>query len=634
MEGYNQVMGTYLTEPFRRFAEDHGITLGGLPRIGSRELYQGKRGDQVDPDVDEHPLVARIRKARESIVMRGMYAVNEDHPPRILIPLYNTYYALPEADLENVEGQPHIESFGEVDEESRAELQMAIEQFQDWLQDTHGDIETINERWGSSYSSISAIGLPELPLEWVEEMMNDSGFEYNLLGGNEQRSFLYTLFHEPLRYHAFAKYPALLDFMRFLRGVWARRYKALENPEDGHHTMWRTDFENRAKDLTPLLEPREGEEVPGFIYTTKTRANPYLFREVPEFNGASYDHPMNKVPPSFSQLMVDAQQIAQGKPVWNSEHHLYNHGSSTPSGVQFHLLHTFLQGQFKSTSYSRETTTVKTEEAPLGRTGTREVHKEEATRARHRLRRHEDAFRAIYEARVDADIAVLVTEGNRGWNQIPESDVRPDLGGAIAAYGHVGALGKPWKYVLNEDVSPEHVTDTLVVAAPWLTPETVDRLNTLPATRDVVAVGGVPTVDEYGQDLPADSLEELQNRATAIDSWNQLDWEIDTADGLQAPYTSVHQAPFYWWGRVTGGAPAHLPVPELEVRRGQKDGREFVSVTNFSEEDAVSAPIPWAQGREVRELTSDDPSPQPYGGSASTTFGPESVNVYELLGSE
>ncbi len=629
MEGYNLAMGTYSTEPFLRFCEERGIVMGQLPPLGSREDYAGR--NTPDLDLDEHPLIATFRKARNYPAARGMYAENEDHPPRILIPLYKSYYALPQAQLEEVEGQPHIDGLGEVDKEAKEELQIAIEQFRDWLREKHGDVETINERWDTSYTSIDSIGLPELPLDWVERMMKESGFEYNLLGGNERLSFLYTLFHEPLRYHAYAKFPALLDFKRFIRTVWGRRYKALEEPQKGHETMWKTDFKNRAKDLQPLLTPREGEQVPGVIYTTKTRANPYLFREVPEFNGASFDHPVCKVPPSFSQLMVDSQQIAQSKPVWNSEHHLYNHGSSTPSEVQFHLLHTFLQGLFKSTSYSRETTTVKTEEAPMGREGTREYHKATATKARHWLRTHEDAFRALYEARVDAGIAVMITEGNRGWNQIPRSDVRPEIGGAIQAYGYVGALGKPWKYVLNEDVSAEHVTDTLIVAAPWLTADTLKRINELPATRDVIAVGGVPETNEYGEKLPADQLAELRRRATEIPNWQQLDQAIDPAEGLDAPYTTVHQAPFYWWGRVTGNAPAYLPVPKLEVRHGTADGREFVAVTNFSEEKAVKAPIPWAEGQKVRELTSDDPSPRSYGQSENTAFKPESVNVYELI---
>jgi hypothetical protein len=132
-------------------------------------------------------------------------------------------------------------------------------------------------------------------------------------------------------------------------------------------------------------------------------------------------------------------------------------------------------------------------------------------------------------------------------------------------------------------------------------------------------------------DIPSDQLDRLRNRATELESWAELPSAIDPADGLTEPYRSVREANFYWWSAGHGRKPYSMPVPELEVRRGTADGREYVSVTNHSEQDTVTAPLPWAAGREIRELTSDDPSPRSYGENDTTTFETESVNVYELL---
>jgi hypothetical protein len=412
--------------------------------------------------------------------------------------------------------------------------------------------------------------------------------------------------------------PPLLDFQRFYREVWARKYKKrMTTPND---EVWSEDFTNHAARAQPLLQSYEGEEIPGFIFTTKSRANVFAFREVPEFNAMSYVHTASKAPPQYYQAPIDIQQTAQGKPVWNSEHHLYNHGASTPSRVRYHVLQTFLAGQFKSSSYNRiRNTDAKRRPRHVAETG-----------ARHQINRHEDAFRALAAARADAEIAVLYTEGNRDWNLLPEGSARPDLGGAIEAYGHVGALGKHWKYVLNEDVSPEHVAETLVVDTPWLLPDTIEKINALPEDRDVVVVGEIPSRDEYGQDLPAEARSSLQERATVIEDWESLTDAISPAEGLRESHKSVRQANFYWWTGGHGRTPYGMPVPKLEVRRATRDGSTYVSLTNHAEGSTVESTIPWADGQ-IRELTSEDPTPTDYSAGDTVTFEPESVNVYELL---
>jgi hypothetical protein len=595
MEGHNQVQGVPLTEPIVEFAEEHDMVLTGLPTQITQRHEDWGTADQPEPA----PFEDRVRLARESPVTRGMYFLNEDHLERFCRRLYTTDHAI---DIDEA-----------VSEDDRIRDINAKAGFRNWLERKHGDLATLNERWDSSVSSWSEIGFPELPLEWVEEVVEDTGYGQNKRAADWHRTWMYVLFQTPLRYHAWARYPRLLDFTRYLQAVWGRKYKAME----GHEEIWSTDFENRAKDLP--LEPREGESVPGFIYATKARPNPYVFNEVPEFNGISYDHPACKVPPHFSQVPVDIFQTARGKPCWNSEHHLYNHGRSTPSRVRYHLLQTFLMGQFKSTSFHRVSNT---------RAGHLERHAV-ATRVGEYINEHEAAFRALYEPRRSPAIDVLYTEGNRGWNTLPQGPARPDFGGAIAAYGHVGALGKPWKYVMNEDVSADTVRGTLVVAAPWLLPETLERINALPDDRRVVVVGSVPSEDEYGGDLPSEALETFEARSRTISSWEGLPEVIEPAADLDPVHRTVRQANFYWWTGGHGRGSFGMPVPELEVRRGSRDGRQYVALTNHSEEP-VQGTIPGAGGDQIRELTATASSRREYEAGESLTFEPETVTIYEV----
>ncbi|MFW6456967.1 MAG: hypothetical protein ACOC0A_01615, partial [Planctomycetota bacterium] len=301
MQGYNFVQGgTFMEEGILEFAEEHGIGMMGFPPANNPDEL---------PEDEAERFKQGVLRAREVPVTRGLYAENEDHLPRIWRPTYRAKLGIDD----NPELLDDVES-----------------NLRNWLRDKHGDLETLNDRWETSYDSWEDVGLPDLPLDWVQEVVEETGFEVRQPGWADtmDRVWLVKLFRDPLRYHAYAKYPRMLDTYRFYREVWGRKYRALKEGHGPDAEMWgEDDYTNHAKDLK--LGPREGEEVPGFIYTTKSRPDVFLFREVPEFNAMSYDHPACKMPPTFSQMPVDIQQTAQGKPIWNSEHHLYNHDKSS-----------------------------------------------------------------------------------------------------------------------------------------------------------------------------------------------------------------------------------------------------------------------------------------------------------------
>ncbi len=633
MQGYNQIQGgTFNTEPILEFAEEHGMVIMGFPDVEK---------DNTEESSDEHPLVQKVRLAREYPSTRMIYASNEDHMTWLYVPLYQAKHWMETGEGEIVEGErksvsEYIKDKHDVGLSDEAlqkridEVKKCEAQFREWLKEKHGSLDVLNERWDRSFDSWEEIEMPDLPLDWVKRICEESDFKIMKRRGSWYMTWLLKIFRDPLRFHSYLRDPAYLDFNRFLRTVWARRYKALDHPPAHQNAIW-GDFQNHAKDLQPLLKPRKGEEVPGFIYTTKSRPDVFLFREVPEFNALSYDHPGCKMNPAYIQMPVDVQYIAKDKPVWNSEHHLYNHDKSTPSRVRYHLLHTFLMGQYKSSSYNRVRTT------EISR---RERHIA-ATQTRDQLQEADKALRALLRARAEADIAVLVTEANRAWNMLPEGPARPELGGAIKAFGHVGALGKQWKYVINEDVSSNHVTGTLIVDAPWLLPDTAKKMAELPEDRRIVAIGELPTKDEYGQDLPEDVVKTLRSRTTVVDGWENLQRVVKPAEGLPDLYKTVGKADFYWWTPVHGRDSYTVPVPKLEVRRARVGDTLYVAVTNHSGYYRRKAPIPWAAGKKIHEYTSHDSatrdvhlSPRIYDEDDKTLFETEAVKIYKLTPAE
>ncbi|MFW6457206.1 MAG: beta-galactosidase [Planctomycetota bacterium] len=593
MQGYNQLQGVPLTDPVVQWAEDHGFVLTGLP--GGEDFAD------------------RIRRALESPILRGMYAENEDDLDRVYRPVYDVHYRLEAGDDEEDIGETALHAYETVKE-----------QFPRWLRRRHGDLETLNRRWESSYDEWEEIGLPELPLDWLVEVCNATGERE---GGLSKRDGIYRLFHDPIHFHLYARRPDLLDFRRYMREAWGRKYKALVSGH-GPGQFWDEDYTNRAREFTSLIE--DGQ----FFYTTKTRPDPYLYREVEEFNAAAYAHPQWQVPPHLIQMPVDTLQTALGWPVWNAEHHMSP--SVSPESTRYTLLHTSLMGQFKNSGYNRQITYMSGRPDKPGRYDSAkwEPFFKSENKSRTQIRRHEDVFRAFVQARAAADIAVLVTEGNRGWNTLPEHAERPEMGGAVKAYGQVGRLGRQWKYVLDKDVSAKEVTGTLIVAAPWLTTETAEKISKLPKDRRIVVVGELPSTNEYGESLSQDVLQRLQENATVIGGWDELTDVIEPAEGLSGPYTELSSAKFWWWGRVTGRAGFGMPVPELELRHVSDGGNRYVAVTNHSSDSKVTASLPWAVGKKVREFTVEGQESWVYREGDEVEFPPLSVKIFEITDEE
>ncbi|MFW6456811.1 MAG: beta-galactosidase, partial [Planctomycetota bacterium] len=441
--------------------------------------------------------------------------------------------------------------------------------FSDWAREKHGTLEKLNDRWGSDYESWDEISLPDLHTDELVELYDgmldlEKSEDWQMGMRIGWRGERYTW--------STGKYPELLDFMRYMRKVWAKNY------------------DERIEKMREYL----GDD---YLYSTKSKPDPYWHRASEQFNQASFDYGPGKQHPHTTQEFVDGVQIPLGWPVWDSEDHKYNHGRSTPRRVRVDIFSEYLMGQFQSTGYDW----VKNNRT-RHRRGARHRYKT-AMVTRRQIRKNEDVFRAFYEARKEADLAVFMNEGNRAFDVYDPMNEPYEVGATVKAFGHMDALGRPWKYVMDLDISADAVTDTLVLDAPWLTDESAEKLAELPEDRRIIAIGEVPSINEYGKSLPEEALEKLQDRATVIENWDALTDEVSPAEGLMDPYTRVTTAGFHTWNRFRGQPrwTNQKPVARLALRRVEHDGDLYLAVVNWKDE-AITAPIPWAEEGEVRNL--------------------------------
>ncbi len=534
MEGYNGVMVGGQSDAMMAWAEENGMMLSGKPKLTKEDL-EGRNEAE-----------AMAKKTHRFANLRALFLGNEDRVGKLIHKV----------------AEWNMKKDGDAKSESKEDkkIQKIVAGFPDYLKKKHGSLSALNEAWGTDFTSWENVSFPSPKLDELKKIapVRNKGYLFH------------TRFKSPLRYYYMRDYPDLLDAYRYVRKVWAGEYDEKV-----------AGFKDKVRD--------------GFLYATKTDADPFVQREVKSFNAASWDHTICKFPPQELQVLVDTVQTGAGRPVWNSEEHLYsgkhNYGE-TPQRARYVLLRNYLMGQFQSTEYDRSGTTGK---------GMERFHDGWVRKTREQIQKNRNAFRAFLETRANADIAVLVTEGNRGWNTFPDGPKRPEMGGAVKAYAYVGALGRPWKYVLNRDVSAEHVSNVLIIDAKWLTDATLERIVELPEDRRVVVVGEIPSKNEYREALPSGQMKEFRDRAVGVEGWQDLSKVINPAPELPGIYRNVDGAEFWYWSPWQGVYRYTIPVPVLECRRAQMDGKQYVAVINHSTEGPFEAPVPWQEDKQVRD---------------------------------
>jgi hypothetical protein len=177
-----------------------------------------------------------------------------------------------------------------------------------------------------------------------------------------------------------------------------------------------------------------------------------------------------------------------------------------------------------------------------------------------------------------------------------------DKPAAEEIYARVAALGVPWRFVCEEDIATTQAGTLLIPAETGITPDAARAIGALPDTVSVIAVGGVPTRDEYGQPLDGAAAGRLAARVAAIGAIDGLE-HADPGE----PYNAIGTTPYLYWLPDKGHFQAPMTYPVLEARRVRVDGGWLVAIINHATEgEPVVAGLPWGDafaGMQVTELT-------------------------------
>jgi hypothetical protein len=247
------------------------------------------------------------------------------------------------------------------------------------------------------------------------------------------------------------------------------------------------------------------------------------------------------------------------------------------------------------------------------------------------IRENLPVFQAFVHTRAQATVGVLVTEQNRYWNIAPlYVSNRPPSGDAVVAYAHMAALGRPWRYVMDMDLNTPQQggVQTLVVASRWLTRQTLTQLLAMPRDCRLIVVGDWPVNNEYAQPHPESLISAFKQRAVQVSSWMQLTQAIKPAEQLPAAYQqTTNEQAWEKWSRWDSAYPYTLPGPMLEVRQVHVDGVQYIAVMNHNADKALTAPIPWVDGKMVTQLV--PPQNESRINTTAYTFEPQTVTIFK-----
>ena len=357
--------------------------------------------------------------------------------------------------------------------------------------------------------------------------------------------------------------PGWVDYRRFAREVFARFY--------GHLF---------AKAVRPALGDK--------LYGNKTTLDPFLHRACTEMTMVCWDDLVAQYPLWRLKCAADTSP----KPLFNSELHLYNDDFQYFPSVErsrYRYFTSALLGEYLTASYAWNNWN-KPEIAQI-HAATRGILAD--------LARVEGYCKLLAAETREAEVGVLVTEDNY---YTPAGTVETDyerehpLG---LLYAYLSACGVPWRYVLEDDLSA-FAKGTLVVWSRGLRRRTAAALTGLPAAVRVLAVGRPPERDEYGRRLDPKLAQAVARRCKTV-SLRGLQRAISGSNKLPAEYSRVGEVRYWWWSPDRGHYTYEVPTCLLEARRAAARDGVVVAVVNHTEEKQV-APLPWAEGKQVKDL--------------------------------
>ncbi|MHB1459373.1 MAG: beta-galactosidase [Armatimonadota bacterium] len=357
-----------------------------------------------------------------------------------------------------------------------------------------------------------------------------------------------------------------------------------------------------------VFRPMLGEK----LYGEKTSLDPFVHGACTRNTMTCWDDILSSFP--LWQIKCAADTI--GKPVFNSELHLYNDDLNFDPSVEqsrYRYFTSALMGERLTASFAWDQW--KKPEIAGIHSATPGILAE--------VRRSEAVCRTISDAYRNADLAVLVTEENYHRNI---SDTSKTVSNPMPLlYAHMGTMGRPWRYVLENDVRSIR-RGSLVVWTDKITTQCLRMMIVLPQSVKIIAVGEMPVKDEYGRELPPWMLADLRKRVRVIDL-KDLHRAISPQAGLPPQYQQVQNAQYVDYSPEKGHYRYPIPYCALELRRAETPQGIILAVTNNTD-DTLSAPIPWASGRTIEDLISGKQLSAKE--ASNVSFGRRDVHLFVL----
>jgi len=330
------------------------------------------------------------------------------------------------------------------------------------------------------------------------------------------------------------------------------------------------------------FRPSLGEK----LYGNKTNPDPFLHRLCARMTMTCWDDLVALYPLWEIKCAADTT----GKPLFNAELHLYHDEYEyfpSPAASRYRYFTSALLGEYLTASFAWH----QWDKPVIARihSHTPQIFAD--------LRRVEPLCRAMAHAYQRADLAVLLAEGNWSREDIDQTARWPQA----ILYAHMSALGKPWRYVLEDDLAAVK-RGVVVMWARRLRPDAAQAVVHLPSSVRVIAVGAVPQEDEYGRPLSA-QLQAALGRRVEVIPLDGLARAIGPQPGLPPEYQRAGHVGYMWWDDKLGHYRFPVPYCLLEARPVQTAEGLLVAVINNTLLPQ-RAPIPWARGREVIDAVS------------------------------
>jgi len=334
-------------------------------------------------------------------------------------------------------------------------------------------------------------------------------------------------------------------------------------------------------------------------YASKTNDDPFLYRHCPSATVQCWDDLVANYPMWAEKALTDCDP----RPAFNSELHLYHDGYQYYPSIEMTRYRYFmdlLNGERMNSSFNWgdwKKPPIAAIDAATPAT-LAEVHRlapvlaslaKEETMARTAVLVSEPVFDASTATIADRPVlpANLVrTAGSSG--SLADSDVPP----LEEAYADMASTGRPWRFILDEDLSSQaKQLDTLVVPGFERLPSaSIAGLIALPKRVTVIWAGPWPTSDEYGHPLSRAALSALESRCQKLPDINAASSRL--IDPLMPKSDrEIVDVTYSWWSSTRGGYSFPVKYPKIEIRRAHViTGTDVVAVINNTH-DPASFPI-------------------------------------------